>query len=77
VFDCVHGSTNNFPATLSGFSGTMLADSCSRAQVQLIVHETGKLDGRFALLMDLDATAARSLGQFLLDLADRADAQGK
>ena len=64
VFDSVRGSTGEHPFTQG-----------ARAQVQFIVHETGKLTGEFALLVDLDSTTARALGQFLIDLAERAETQ--
>ena len=64
VFDSVRGST-----------GPMRFDPSPRAQVQFIVHETGKLKVEFTLFMDLDSTTTRALGQFLIDLADRAEAQ--
>jgi hypothetical protein len=47
----------------------------SRAQVQFIVHETGKLTGEFVLSVDLDSTTTRALGQFLIDLADRSESR--
>jgi len=75
VFDCVYGSTNNFPAKLSGLVGEIPFDLGPRAQLQFIVHETGKLDGKFALWMDLDSMTTRALGQFLVDLANRTEAQ--
>ena len=64
VFDAVRGST-----------GAYRSDLGSRASVQFIVHETGKLDGEFTLFMDLDSATTRALGQFLIDLADRVEAQ--
>ena len=42
---------------------------------ELLVHETGKLDGKFALIADLDTETTRALGQFLIDLADSAEAR--
>jgi hypothetical protein len=44
-----------------------------RAQLQMLVHETGKLDGKFTLLVDLDAETTRALGKFLVELADEAE----
>lgn len=44
-----------------------------RTQVFLQVHETGKLDGKYAIWMDLDAQTTRALGRFLVELADQAD----
>ena len=61
--------------SIRGWTGAIPFAPGTRAQVQLIVHETGKLKGEFALSMDLDATTTRALGQFLIDLADRAEKQ--
>ncbi len=41
-----------------------------RVQVKLMVQETGKLTGKFAVLMDLQPEAARALARTLQDLAD-------
>jgi hypothetical protein len=75
VFDAVSGSTNNLPAEISGLAGAMPFEVGPRAQAQFLVHESGKLDGKFVLWVDLDATTMRALGQFLVELADRAEAQ--
>lgn len=45
-----------------------------RARLQFVVHETGELEGRVPVYLDLDTTTMRSLGQFLIDLANQADA---
>ena len=75
AFDGVSGSTGNLPAQLSGLAGATQFEIGPRAQAQFLVHESGKLDGRFTLWVDLDSTTMRALGQFLLELADRAEAQ--
>jgi len=75
VFDAVSGSTGNLPAEISGLTGAMPFEITPRAQAQFLVHETGKLDGKFVLWVDLDSTTMRALGQFLIELADRAEAQ--
>jgi len=75
VFDAVSGSTNNLPAGISGLSGARPFEISPRAQAQFLVHESGKLDGRFALWVDLDSTTMRALGQFLIELADSAEVQ--
>ena len=64
VFDSVRGSTVANPFHPG-----------SRAQVQFIVHETGNLHGEFPLSIDLDSKTTRALGQFLIDLAARAEAK--
>ena len=75
VFDAVSGSTNNLPAEISGLAGAMPFEVGPRAQAQFLVHESGKLDGKFVLWADLDSTTMRALGKFLIELADRAEAQ--
>jgi hypothetical protein len=74
VFDSVGGSHARSPVTLSGMIGEMVVDAGLRARLQFLVHETGKLDGKFTLLVDLDRETTRALGQFLIELADRAEA---
>ena len=49
VFDAVSGSTNNLPAEISGLAGAMPFEVGPRAQAQFLVHESGKLDGKFVL----------------------------
>jgi hypothetical protein len=51
-----------------------LLDPEPRANLHFLVYETGKLDGKFTLLVDLDSTTTRALGQFLIELADQTDA---
>ena len=64
VFDSVTGKTNSsiFPTG-------------PRAQAKLVVHETGKLNGAFDIWLDLDSATMRALGQFFVDLADKAEAE--
>ena len=69
VFDAVSGSTHNFPAEISGLTGAMPSEVAPRTQAQFLVHETGKLDGKFVLWVDLDSTTMRALGQFLVGLS--------
>lgn len=45
----------------------------ARTQLRLLVHETGKLDGQFTLLVDLDSETTRALGEFLIELADQSE----
>ena len=66
VFDSVTGKTN------SHFS---IVPTVPRAQVKLVVHETGKLSGAFDIWLDLDSDTMRALGQFFVDLADKAEAE--
>jgi hypothetical protein len=75
VFDEVSGTTANLPAAIAGLRGAMPFELAPRAQAQFVVHESGKLNGRFLVSMDLDSTTMRALGQFLLDLAQRAEEQ--
>jgi hypothetical protein len=75
VFDAVSGSTNNLPAEISGLSGAMPFEVGPRAQAQFLVHESGKLAGKFVLWVDLDSATMRALGQFMVELADRAEAR--
>lgn len=65
VFDSVSESHLNSP----------VFDVGHRAKFNLFVHEAGKLGGQFALLADLDTETTRALGQYLIDLADRAEAR--
>jgi hypothetical protein len=44
-----------------------------RVQAVLSVKESGKLTGRFEVLLDLQAAPARVLAQRLLELADEAE----
>jgi len=75
VFDAVSGSTNSLPAGISGMPGATPFEAGPRAQARFLVHESGKLDGKYVVWVDLDSTTMRALGQFLVELADRAEAQ--
>lgn len=71
VFDEVSGAPG--PASVFKESPAAAAfDFGPRGRVQSTVHETGKFEGKYALNLDLDAETMRSLGRFLIDLADRA-----
>jgi hypothetical protein len=73
-FDRVTGAANRSWAEYS--APWLLArgvDVTRRAQLKLLAHETGKLNGQFEIGIDLDAETMRALGQFLIDLANRAD----
>lgn len=74
VFDSVTGATHNLPAAIEELRGARGFSVGPRARVQLVVHETGKLKGRYPVWMDLDTATMRALGQFLVDLAGRAEA---
>jgi hypothetical protein len=52
-------------------SNTPLFGPC--VELKLVVRETGKLSGEFALLMGLQAAAARQLAVTLTELADQAE----
>ena len=41
--------------------------------LKVVVKETGRLKGQFVIRMDLEPTAARTLAETLLTLADQAD----
>lgn len=71
-FDGVEGTTNDWPVAVQGLAGADALRS-PRAQARLLVHESGKLNGKFTIWMDLDAPTMRALGQFLVDLANRAE----
>ncbi len=74
VFDSVTGS--HYDGTqFAVMMGRALPDQqVTRTRLELLVHETGKLDGQFILTADLDAETTRALGKFLVELADRAQA---
>ncbi len=57
--------------------GETLVDYGTRTQIHFLVHETGKLDGQFTLLVDLDSGTTRALGKFLIELADQAETRNK
>ena len=44
-----------------------------RVQLRLTAEESGKLTGRFPILIDLDAAAARRLAAALVEMAGRAE----
>jgi hypothetical protein len=73
VFDQVRGSRSNAPVSLSGMIGAAQFDFGARAQIRFLVHETGKLNGQFTLLLDMDSETTRALGRFLVELADPVD----
>lgn len=75
VFDSIREVQLGAPVLAYGMDGAAGYDMGTRAQVHLLVHETGELDGKFALLADLDTETTRALGQFLIDVADRAEAR--
>jgi hypothetical protein len=75
VFDSVGGSHSNAPVSISGMIGETQFDFGARTQIRLLVHETGKLDGQFTLLVDLDSETTRELGKFLIEVADQAEAK--
>jgi hypothetical protein len=74
VFDSVSGSHYDGTSIAAMMGRPATESMVPRAQLQLLVHETGKLDGKFSLLVDLDAETTRALGKFLVELADRAEA---
>jgi hypothetical protein len=59
---------------VSGMIGEEHFDFGPRTRTEVLVHETGKLDGQFTLLLDLDSATTRALGEFFVDLANRAEA---
>lgn len=72
VFDSVDGAPYDGNA-ISALIGRYRANS-ARTRLKFLVHETGKLNGEFNLLLDMDAETTRALGKYLIELADRADA---
>lgn len=68
LFDRVHGFANPLPVP-------WMPEFGPRAQTQFLVHETGSLEGKYVITMDLDSVTMRALGQFLVDLADQAEAR--
>ena len=74
VFDSVSGSKGVSPTPVGGMAGEHTVDWGKRTRVEFLVHETGKLDGKFTIAADLDAATARALGQFLIDLANASEA---
>lgn len=76
-FDRVSGATNrSWMQFNADWLRTLGYDpTAGRAQVTLLAHETGKLSGQYEIGIDLDAETMRALGQFLIQLADRADAE--
>jgi hypothetical protein len=75
VFDSVSGSHSSAPVSISGMIGAAQFDFGARTQIRFLVHETGKLDGQFTLLVDLDSETTRALGKFLIELADQSEKQ--
>jgi hypothetical protein len=73
VFDSVSGSRSKAPVSVSGMIGETHFDFGARTQIRFLVHETGKLEGQFTLLLDLDSETTRALGRYLVELADQAD----
>jgi hypothetical protein len=72
VFDSISGSHYD-GAAFSALLGRPPAQPSARTKLNLLVHETGKLNGMFELYVDLDVETARALGKFLVDLADQAE----
>jgi hypothetical protein len=73
IFDAVSGTPHTSPVAVSGMLGEEFFDFGPRARAELTVHESGKLNGAYNLLVDLDSPTMRALGEFFVDLADRAE----
>jgi hypothetical protein len=73
IFDAVTGTPHTSPVAVSGMIGEEQYDFGPRAQAELTVHESGKLEGVYTLLVDLDSVTMRVLGEFFVDLANRAE----
>jgi hypothetical protein len=73
VFDSISGRHYDGTSIAELLGRGTTEGKLARTQLQLLVHETGKLDGKFTLLVDLDAETTRALGRFLVELADRAE----
>jgi hypothetical protein len=70
VFDSVTGAHydgNQFSALIGRYRV-----EGARTRLKFQVHETGKLNGQFDLLVDMDVETTRALGKYLMDLADQA-----
>lgn len=50
-----------------------LYPSCPPVQLRMLVKETGKLQGEFVVLIDLQPEAARALAETLTRLAEEAE----
>lgn len=72
VFDSLSGSAMSAPVTVAGMPDQAAFDLGKRIQLQLHVHETGSLDAKFGVLMDLDSATTRALGEYLIRLAGEA-----
>ena len=72
VFDSVSGKHYD-GTSIASMMGRVPDSRVARTQIQLLVHETGKLDGKFNLVVDLDAETTRALGQFMIDLANQSE----
>jgi hypothetical protein len=73
VFGSVSGFVGTSPVSVAGMVDETAFDMGRRTQLQLVVHETGALQGEFKVLIDLDTVTTRDLGEFLIRLADRAE----
>lgn len=73
VFDSVSGAHYD-GSQFSRLLGVPYRGNGARTRLKLLVHETGKLKGQFDLLVDLDTETTRALGQYLIDLANQAEA---
>jgi hypothetical protein len=59
---------------LDGLTGGISLSHLGRhVSLKLLVKETGKLKGKYTILMDLQPEAARALAQTLTQLADQAE----
>jgi hypothetical protein len=75
VFDEVSGAPDRRPFSMAGLPAGLGFETGPRARVQFVVHETGRLTGKYPLFLDLDSETLRSLGQFFVNLADQAEAR--
>jgi hypothetical protein len=66
VFDSIGGRHYDGTSFAKLMGRTVPDGGLPRAVLQMLVHETGKLDGKFTLTVDLDAETTRALGKFLV-----------
>ncbi len=73
VFDAVSGKPSRNPAWFVQQPDPSRGEA--RANVRFLVHETGAFEGKFPLVLDIDAATLRALGKFFVELADQAETE--
>jgi hypothetical protein len=72
-FDRVTGATHSWATVSVDWFRDQGYKTGPRAQLSLLAHETGTLNGQFEIGMEMDAETMRAFGQFLIQLADHAE----